>query len=89
MVYLATTSGHLLLVCQREGTDPNQSVALAVTPLIQIINIHHRLLATTTIVSQEIQLTCMFYIYFTVMIYSGMVSSVKVSAAVMENLPHG
>ena len=81
--YLATTSGHLLLVQISSSTVP------AMAPTIQTVKSHHRLLEITTTVSQAIQRVLLLATKFTSMTHSGMVSSVRASAVVMENLLHG
>ena len=74
------------------GLSEDTKVTIAPVAILVILATYspHRLLETTTTVSREIQRVHLFKVTFTVMIHSGMESSVKVSAAAaMEILHHG
>ena len=67
---------------------PNKIIVHAVTLVILVMYIHHHFLEITITVNQEI-LPVYSHVIYTQEIDSGMVSSVKVSVAAMENLLHG
>ena len=89
MEYLVTTSGPMLLVYQKEAMKSNKTIVHVVIPVTQAANFHHLLLKTTTTVSPATQGARWRVSSYTTLTHSGMVSSVKVSVAAMENLLHG
>ena len=73
------------------GLSEDTKMTIAPVAILVILATYspRHLLETTTTVSREIQQVHLFKVRFTVMIHSGMESSVKVSTAAMENLHHG
>ena len=89
MEHLVTTSGPMLLVYQKEIMVPTNTIVHAATPTILIMYSHKILLEITTTVKQVIQQINGLITVCTLTTHSGMVSSVKVSVAAMENLLRG
>ena len=89
MEHLVTTFGPMLLVCLKGGMLSKAVTVHAAILVILTMHTHYRLLETTTTVNLAIQQIRLFTITFVVEINSGMVSSVKVCVAAMENLLHG
>ena len=87
--HLVATSGPLLLVFQKEVTGIKVPIVLVATIVIQTIHFPLQWLEIITTVNQPTQQTNLTKIIFTAMTNSGMGSSVKVSAVVMESLHHG
>ena len=88
MDYLVITSEPLLLVYQKDFIDTKMSIVHAANLMMLVIHSPHHLLETTTIANRAIQPVASLFITSTVVIHSGMASSVKVSVVAMENL-HG